>query len=90
MVDYLRNRFKKLNVPVLCLYLNYTESMTQTLEHLIGSLLKQLIQYQGDRFQSADVKALFEEGYDEAPPMLDELCRALQSEIAAFSRQVLL
>lgn len=90
VIEYLRNHFEKLNVPVLCLYLNYKESMIQTLENLIGSLLKQLIQYQGDKFQSADVKALFERGYDEAPPMLDELCQALQSEIVAFSRQVLL
>lgn len=86
MVDSLSIHFKNQNVPVLCLYLNYKESMVQTFDHLIGSLLKQLIQYQGDQFQSAEVKALFREGYEEAPPMIDELCQALQSEIGLFPR----
>lgn len=89
VIDHLKNQFKNRNVPVLCLFLNYKEKMIQTLNNLIGSLLKQLIQYQGDQFQSADVKALFQEGYGEAPPDIDELCRAFQSEITVFPRQVL-
>lgn len=86
MVDHLKNRFVNQNVPVLCMYLNYKESRVQTLENLIGSLLKQLVQYQGDNFQSTEIKRLFREAQNEARLTFNELDRVLRSEIEAFER----
>lgn len=86
VVDHLRKYFCDLNIPVLCLYLNYKERMVQTLDNLIGSLLKQLIQHQEDQFQSEKVRALFKEAKNESPPILDCVYQALQSEISIFQR----
>ncbi|KAL8726116.1 MAG: hypothetical protein Q9166_006908 [cf. Caloplaca sp. 2 TL-2023] len=88
VVDQLRKHLKPAGVPVLCMYLNYKER-NQTLTNLIGSLLKQLIQFEDDDFRSPQVKKLFREAAREASPLLNELYEALRAEIMTFSRVVL-
>ncbi|KAL8805252.1 MAG: hypothetical protein Q9200_005497 [Gallowayella weberi] len=88
VVDQLRHSLASFGVPVLCMYLNYKEP-NQTLTNLVGSLLKQLIQYQDDNFKSARVRRLFREAAREASPLLDDLYAALLAEIKTFPRVVL-
>ena len=85
IVDRLRKTLKPAGVPVLCMYLNYKER-NQTLPNLIGSLLKQLIQFEDDDFQSPRVRKLFREAAREASPLLDDLSEALKAEIMTFPR----
>ncbi|KAI4243698.1 MAG: hypothetical protein L6R40_003311 [Gallowayella cf. fulva] len=85
VVHQLRNSLGPSGVPVLCMYLNYKEA-NQTVTNLIGSLLKQLIQYQEDNFRSARVRQLFREAAREASPLLDDLDAALLAEIKTYPR----
>lgn len=85
VVDRLRKCLKPAGVPVLCMYLNYKER-NQTLPNLIGSLLKQLIQFEDDDFRSPQVQKLFREAAREASPLLDDLYEALRAEIMTFPR----
>ncbi|KAL8684380.1 MAG: hypothetical protein Q9218_008316, partial [Villophora microphyllina] len=88
VVNHLQKRFAADGVPVLCMYLNYKEHH-QTLTKLVGSLLKQLVQFGDDDLRSAEVRRLFRDAASEAPPLLDDLCKALQAEIATFERVIL-
>ncbi|KAL9601192.1 MAG: hypothetical protein Q9219_002692 [cf. Caloplaca sp. 3 TL-2023] len=85
VVDQLQHSYLATRVPVLCVYLNFKEP-DQTLKSIIGSLLKQLVQFEEDDFQSAEVRKLFREAAREAPPLLGDLYRALHAEIMTFSR----
>ena len=89
VVQTLRKRFAKDNIPVQCLYLSYKDT-NQTIGNLIGSLLKQLIQFQDDNFSSTGVRKLFHEAGREAAPILSELYEALKSEVSTFKRYRLL
>ena len=86
VVEHLKKRFINQNVPVLCMYLNYKESRVQTVENLLGSLLKQLVQYQDESFRSAEVQRVFREAQNEARITINELKRLLRSEIMTFTR----
>ena len=86
VIERLRTIFKGRNEPVLCIYLNYKESNIQTLDNLISSLLKQLLQYPNAEFQSAEAKRLFTGVENESRPTLDEFYEAFQVEIRYFER----
>ncbi|KAL8847298.1 MAG: hypothetical protein Q9221_007643 [Calogaya cf. arnoldii] len=88
VVDRMRKRLNPAGVPVLCMYLNYKER-NQTLTNLIGSLLKQLIQFEDDDFRSPRVQKLFREAAREASPLFEDLYEALRAEIETFPRVVL-
>ncbi|KAL8992291.1 MAG: hypothetical protein Q9169_007212, partial [Polycauliona sp. 2 TL-2023] len=88
VVDRLRKSMKPSGVPVLCMYLNYKER-SQTLTNLIGSLLKQLIQFEDDDFRSPQVRKLFRDAAREASPLLEDLYEALRAEIGTFPRVIL-
>ncbi|KAL8825600.1 MAG: hypothetical protein Q9170_007731 [Blastenia crenularia] len=88
VVDQLQKRFTAARIPVLCIYLNYKEPH-QTLACIIGSLLKQLVQFEDDDFKSVEIRRLFREAAREAPPLLSDLYKALQAEIMTFSRVIL-
>ena len=85
VVNQLQQRFLAARIPVLCVYLNYKEP-NQTLRSIIGSLLKQLVQFEDDDFKSAEVQRLFREAAREAPPLLSDLYKSLRAEIMTFSR----
>ena len=82
----LKSIFENRNVPVLCIYLNYKESSMQTLDNLIGSLLKQLLQHPHAEFQSLEAKRLFSGAENESRPTLDAFYQALKAEIQRFER----
>lgn len=86
VVERLKTVFKNRNVPILVIYLNYKESTTQTLDNLISSLLKQLLQYPGAEFQSLEAKRLFSGAENESRPTLEEFYAAFQAEIYHFER----
>ncbi|KAL8698578.1 MAG: hypothetical protein Q9201_006495 [Fulgogasparrea decipioides] len=88
VVNQLQRRFASAGVPVLCMYLNYKEHK-QTLTALIGSLLKQLIQFVDGDLKSTEVRRLFREAAREASPLLEDLYTALRAEIMTFSRVIL-
>ncbi|KAL8905271.1 MAG: hypothetical protein Q9207_002742 [Kuettlingeria erythrocarpa] len=88
IVNRLRKRLKPDGVPVLCMFLDHKER-DQTLPNLIGSLLQQLIQFQGGYFKSPQVHELFREAAFEASPLLDVLYEALRAQIMTFPRVML-
>ena len=55
VVDHLQKMFKGKRVAILCIFCNYKEQSTQSLENLISSVLKQIIQDQS--FASESIKA---------------------------------
>ena len=75
---------------VLYLYLNYKETKTQTFPHLLGSLLKQLIQGQELGPLPESVKDLYTSSKGELRPGNAELIGILKSEVEAKLRRVYL
>ena len=86
VIEHLKTVFKNRNVPILCIYLNYKESTTQTLDNLISSLLKQLLQHPGAEFQSPEAKRLFSGAENESRPTLEDTYAAFRAEIYHFER----
>ena len=86
VVEHLKTIFKYRNVPVLCIYLNYKESNIQTLDNLIGSLLKQLLQHPNAEFKSPEAKRLFSGAENESRPTLDDFYEAFKAEIRHFEK----
>ena len=86
VVQRLKSIFENRNVPVLCIYLNYKESSIQTLDNLIGSLLKQLLQHAHADFQSLEAKRLFSGAENESRPTLEAFYQAFKAEIQHFER----
>ncbi|KAL8932770.1 MAG: hypothetical protein Q9216_006685, partial [Gyalolechia sp. 2 TL-2023] len=72
VVHQLQEQHLAARIPVLCVYLNYKEP-NQTIRCIIGSLLKQLVQFEGDDFKSPEVRRLFRDASREAPPLLSDL-----------------
>lgn len=85
-VERLKDIFKNQNVPVLCIYLNYKESIFQTLDNLISSLLKQLLQHPNAELQSPEAKRLFLGVGNESRPTLEQFYEAFRAEIRYFER----
>jgi len=71
------------------MYLNYKEQGNQSLDNLISSLLKQLIQHEGAAFRSTKAKDLFQGVENEGRPTLDDFHEALYEEIAWYERVVI-
>ncbi len=86
VIEHLKTIFKYRNVPVLCIYLNYKESNIQTLDNLVGSLLKQLLQHPNADFKSPEAKRLFSGAENESRPTLDDFYEAFKAEIRHFER----
>lgn len=75
------------NIPILCLYLNYKESKVQTVQNLIGSLLKQLIQLDKTGYISNDLRELYKSAkVKEAKPRLRKVKEILSAELAKYDR----
>ena len=85
-VERLKAIFKDRNVPILCVYLNYKESNVQTLDNLISSLLKQLLQYPIAEFKSPEARRLFSGAENESRPTLEDFYGAFRAEIRHFER----
>ncbi len=86
VIERLKTIFKSQDVPILCIYLNYKESSIQTLDNLISSLLKQLLQHRDAEFQSPEAKRLFSGAENESRPTLEEFYVAFRAEIQHFER----
>ena len=86
VVERLKAIFRDRNVPILCVYLNYKESNVQTLDNLISSLLKQLLQYPIAEFKSPEARRLFSGAENESRPTLEDFYEAFRAEIRHFER----
>lgn len=86
VVERLKAIFKDRNVPILCVYLNYKESNVQTLDNLVSSLLKQLLQYPIAEFKSPEARRLFSGAENESRPTLEDFYEAFRAEIRHFER----
>ena len=85
VVAYLRERFRIQTKPVLYLYLDYDDSTQQTSVNLIGSLLKQLIQYDPSTPISGKIKSAHQDANTRAlDPEHDELASVFQLELEKF------
>ena len=71
------------------MYLSHKERYQQTLDNLIASLLKQLIQTHGAEFKSPEARRLYQGAENESRPNLDELFMALLAELQSHARQVI-
>lgn len=72
------------------MYLDYKESRAQTLENLLGSLLKQLIQLGGSRSVSRKLQELYRKARSiDAEPGLRDIREILHTEIVNYKRTYL-
>ena len=85
-VERLKTIFKGQDVPILCIYLDYKESRVQTLDNLINSLLKQLLQHTNTEFQSPAAKRLFSGVENESRPTPEAFYEAFLAEICHHER----
>jgi hypothetical protein len=84
-VDHLQTLFKGKDVAVACIFCNYQERSTQSLEELVASILKQIIQNRA--LASESIKAFCEDFRDKQQrPRLTNLVDALRSEIQRYSK----
>jgi hypothetical protein len=84
-VDHLQKLFKGKDVAVACIFCSYNERSTQSLEELVASILKQIIQ--DHPLASESIKAFCKEFRDkQRRPRLTNLIDALRSEIQAYSK----
>ncbi|MCJ1380180.1 hypothetical protein MMC17_003283 [Xylographa soralifera] len=87
VINHLQNRCQDQHIPVLYIFLNHKDSLDQSLPNLIGSLLKQLVQYQAPKVPSERVKKLWEAGKrEEMPPSLETLKETLHAELRSFAK----
>ena len=87
--DHCERQAKNQNMAVLFLYLDHTETEAQTAQNLVGSLLKQLLQfYQETRRLPESVKELHRKSKGEIRPSVDSFCTALSSEIGKSYERV--
>jgi hypothetical protein len=83
-VDHLQKLFKGKNVTVACIFCSYQERSTQSLEELVASVLKQIVQDRSSASES--IKAFCEKFHDQQKhPRLTNLVDALRSEIRTYS-----
>ena len=90
VINYLQNSLKDERTPVIFIYFNHKDSLDQTLPNLIGSLLKQLVQFRAPAPPSESIKKLWEVTMQKETPDLDELARTLRSELESFDRVFLI
>jgi ATP/maltotriose-dependent transcriptional regulator MalT len=85
-VEHLETMFEDDDrVAVACIYCNYKEQAEQTVANLVASLLKQLIQ--GSHANFDKVHSLYARHRKRnSRPSLEELSRALESEIRTYSK----
>jgi hypothetical protein len=85
-VGHVQTLFRGENVAVACIFCNYKEQSTQTIEQLIASILKQIIQDQSTVSES--IKAFYDDYRYIRPrhPRLADLMEALRSEIGTYSK----
>lgn len=86
VIEYLRTEFAASRMPVLCIYLNHKEQNAQTPRALMGSLLKQLIQYRDYEFCSDDLIRRYKEKARGTGLSLKELQGTFCSEITHYER----
>ncbi|KAI4130812.1 MAG: hypothetical protein LQ347_003244 [Umbilicaria vellea] len=80
--DHCERQAMDQSMAVLFLYLDHTETKTQTSQNLLGSLLKQLLQSrQGARPLPDAVTELYQNSKGEIRPNTDDFCEVLSSEI---------
>jgi hypothetical protein len=84
-VDHLQKLFEGKDIAVACIFCSYQERSTQSLEELVASILKQIIQDQP--LASESIKAFCKGFRDEQRrPRLTNLIDALRSEIQTYSK----
>lgn len=88
VINHLQEKFQTQDSPVICMYLDYKESRAQTLENLLGSLLKQLIQLKASRSVSMELQELYRKArrIGNPEPGLKDICKILYTEIANYKR----
>ena len=68
------------------MYLNYKERGHQSLDNLVASLLKQLIQREGAEFRSQEATRLYQGAENEGRPDENTFFDALCAEIKCYER----
>jgi hypothetical protein len=85
VIDWLENQHKSTYIAVVYLYCNYKEEEVQTLQNMIGSLLKQAVQHRA--VLSDDIRKLYNKHLQKkTDPKVDELTRLLVQEIKTYAR----
>ena len=91
MVNYLYEKFKNQNTPVICLYLDYKESRAQNLKNLLGSLLKQLIHPDNTTSIPPKLRELFRKPRGrKVEPRLEDIWEFLEAQMNTHRRVYLI
>ncbi|KAL2043776.1 hypothetical protein N7G274_003295 [Stereocaulon virgatum] len=88
VIKHLTVAFENRDIPILCMYLNYKEQGRQSLDNLVASLLKQLIQREGAEFRSQEATRLYQGAENEGRPDDNTFFNALCAEIKCHERVV--
>jgi Cdc6-like AAA superfamily ATPase len=90
VVDHLCSKYQTdFSIGIAYLYCNFQQRQQQKPEHLLSSLLKQLVQKQASVPKS--VKTLYEcHNRDRTRPSFDEILEALKSVAAQYSRVLII
>ncbi|KAJ7193741.1 ankyrin repeat-containing domain protein [Mycena pura] len=88
VVNYLNNGTQNSNIGVACIYLNHKETESQTVQNLLGALLKQLV------FRKP-IGAVLHNSYElhleqQTKPSLDELLELLKSALTEYLKAYLI
>lgn len=82
-MEYLKNARKDQNVAVLILFCGYNEEKSQSVDKLVGALVKELLQIRPN--VSDELKKLFQESSRiDVSPSLENLIPILRAEMAKF------
>lgn len=80
LISFLETSTSGTNTPILYLYCNYKERSQQSVQNVIGSLPKQLIQHTGVIDED-----ILKFSKDEKPVRLETITRFLQNKVMGFS-----
>ena len=87
VINELQKRFSSQTTPVIYLYLDYKESMINTLEKLLGNLLKQLIQLRNPGSVPEELKVLYQRAKGSKQDLrLGDIHKMLQMQLMACNR----
>ena len=91
MIERLRQKYKDQNIAVLYLYINSKDARNQTIENLVGSLFKQLIESRPDDALPPELKEMYRKAKKKKTwPQVGEIRDLLKSELESFDRTYLI
>ena len=87
VIEHIRQLPDNEQVPVLGIFLSYSDKKAQSRENLLGSLLKQLLQHTGAAyFKSGKANSILQGVENESRPTLGQFTEAFKHEVQEYRR----